>query len=84
MKKSIIDVNGSKYLHIESNGRHFYCIQSTNTIDESTTLEQPKVRKVYQVGDINPTGEMKMPDGSWVYVGKQGKNHPKVKHLFNG
>jgi hypothetical protein len=36
----------------------------------------------YSTGDINGYQEMKMPDGSWKYVGKKGINHPAVQHLF--
>lgn len=36
------------------------------------------------VGTMNAYKEMKMPDGTWKYVGDQGKNHPAVKHLFEG
>lgn len=37
--------------------------------------------KAAQVGTINKYNEMKMPDGSWKYVGKQGIDHPSVAHV---
>lgn len=38
--------------------------------------------KSLPVGTINKYNEMKMPDGTWKYVGKKGSSHPDVKHLF--
>jgi hypothetical protein len=33
------------------------------------------------IGTINKWNEMKMPDGTWKYVGKKGINHPGVQHV---
>lgn len=38
--------------------------------------------KELPIGTINKWKEMKMPDGTWKYVGDQGKDHHAVKHLF--
>jgi hypothetical protein len=45
----------------------------------SSGLELEKGGKPHPVGTINKYGEMKMADGSWKYVGKQGKNHPAAQ-----
>lgn len=38
--------------------------------------------KPHPIGYINDWGEMKMPDGSWKYVGKKGHSHEAAKELI--
>lgn len=52
-------------------------IQNSFTNREET-LEKAKA---HPVGTINKWGEMKMPDGNWKYLGKQGHSHPVAKEL---
>jgi hypothetical protein len=44
-------------------------------------MELEKGGKAHPVGTINKYNEMKMADGTWKYVGKQGHNHPAVKDV---
>lgn len=53
-------------------------------IEKSFTNDLVKAKAV-PVGTINKYKEMKMPDGSWKYVGDQGHSHPAaqaISHLI--
>lgn len=59
--------------------------QTQDQIKKNITASFNKGRgKPVPVGTMNAYKEMKMPDGTWKYVGDQGRNHPGVKHLFEG
>lgn len=47
----------------------------------SISLYQLEKAKPHPVGYINKWHEMKMPDGSWKYVGKRGVSHPAAIEL---
>lgn len=84
------NLSGSNYRKSESGQRVFIEYLGEDKVSWPETPKDEKwyktPKKKYGIGDINSYGEMKVSETGtskdWVYVGRKGKNHPKVEHLF--
>ena len=55
--------------------------KTRNAIGAGFITDKLEKAKGHPIGTINRYQEMKMPDGKWKYVGKQGHQHPAAQEL---